>query len=241
MALSTLPSELRLRIYDYLPDIADGRSVAVTDASRLVPPICRTSRQIHQETIPIYAENTHFAIDTSEDSQEGASLLSSWLAALRPSGVRWPCGILREIGKRSRRVAMLDWHLSRGKGHAWDAALIASDIELIVSAMMVVASHPISAFDTEQSEAGKKRRREIWADMEENLFGLHANDGMLGIYLSRKHVSGPCTYRMYYDARVAPFPLNRAGPRLERISSSCSIPDCGPPRFTLRAALPVVE
>lgn len=88
MALSTLPSELRLRIYDYLPDIADGRSVAVTDASRLVPPICRTSRQIHQETIPIYAENTHFAIDTSEDSQEGASLLSSWLAALRPSGVR---------------------------------------------------------------------------------------------------------------------------------------------------------
>lgn len=88
MALSTLPPELRLRIYDYLPDVVDRRSVAITDAKGLMPSICRTSRQIHQETIPIYAENTHFTIDTSEDSREGASLLTRWLAALGPSGVR---------------------------------------------------------------------------------------------------------------------------------------------------------
>ncbi|RMX83533.1 hypothetical protein D0869_05242 [Hortaea werneckii] len=55
-------------------------------------------------------------------------------------------------------------------------ALNASDIELIVSAMMIVANHPISFFDTEQSEAGKMKRRETWVDMEEKLFGLHAND-----------------------------------------------------------------
>lgn len=55
-------------------------------------------------------------------------------------------------------------------------ALRASDIELIVSAMVIVANHPISAFDTEQSEAGKKKRRETWVNMEESLLGLHASD-----------------------------------------------------------------
>ncbi|RMY92859.1 hypothetical protein D0861_02268 [Hortaea werneckii] len=214
MALSTLPPELRLRIYDYLPDLAAGRSVAVTDASRLVPPICRASQQIHQETIPIYTENTRFTIDTSEDFQEGASLLSSWLAALRPSGLsrhwnalqptrwqghvgfyvklekgpgEWRCStgtypVARDMrGMRLESIELLR-HVVRQKVLSQASlrehqALMASDIELIVSAMIIVASHPISAFDTEQSEAGKKRRREIWADMEEKLFGLHANDG----------------------------------------------------------------
>ena len=222
MTLCTLPSELRLRIYDYVPDIADRRSVAVRDATRLVPSICRTSRQIHQETIPIYAENTHFTIDTSEDSQEGDNLLFSWLAALKSNGVRcitslqlsrhwdasqptrwqghvgfyvqlekgsgeWRCTtgtypMARDMrGMRLESIELLR-HVVRQKVLSQASlrdhqALIASDIKLIVSAMMIVASHPISAFDTEQSEAGKKRRREIWADMEEKLFGLHGNDG----------------------------------------------------------------
>lgn len=221
MALSTLPPELRLRIYDYLPDIADRRSVAISDVASLLPPVCQTSRQIHQETAPIYAENTHFTIDTSGDSKEGASLLFRWLAALGPSGVRkirslqlsrhwdasqptrwqghvgfyvrlekgpneWRCTtgtypVARDMrGMRLESVELLQYVvrqnvLSRASLRE-DQALNTSDIELIVSAMMIVANHPLSAFDTEQSEVGKKKRRETWGDMEEKLLELHAND-----------------------------------------------------------------
>ncbi|RMZ10295.1 hypothetical protein D0862_03299 [Hortaea werneckii] len=221
MALSALPPELRLRIYDYLPDIADRRTVAVKDPASFLPPLRRTSRQLHQETISIYAENTHFAIDTSEDSREGASLLTRWLAALGPSGVRkirslqlsrhWDASqptrwqghvgfyvrlekgcnesccttgtypVARDMrGMRLESVELLRYVvrqnvLSRASQRE-NQALNASDIELIVSAMVIVANHPISAFDTEQSEAGKKKRRETWVGMEEKLFELHAND-----------------------------------------------------------------
>ena len=49
-----------------------------------------------------------------------------------------------------------------------------SDVELIVQAMDILASHPISTFDTEQSEAGRKRRREVWSTMTRKLFALTA-------------------------------------------------------------------
>lgn len=47
-----------------------------------------------------------------------------------------------------------------------------SDVDFIVNAIDVVASHPISLFDTEQSEAGKQRRRMTWYSMEQKLLAL---------------------------------------------------------------------
>lgn len=49
------------------------------------------------------------------------------------------------------------------------------DVEFIVAAMEIVAAHPISTYDTDQSEAGRKRRREIWATMEGKLRALQAS------------------------------------------------------------------
>jgi hypothetical protein len=41
-----------------------------------------------------------------------------------------------------------------------------ADVEVFLRAMSIIASHPISTFDTEQSETGRKRRRETWDRME---------------------------------------------------------------------------
>ncbi|KAK5120039.1 hypothetical protein LTR85_007116 [Meristemomyces frigidus] len=51
-------------------------------------------------------------------------------------------------------------------------AFLCSDVELVIAAMEVVASHTISAFEPEQSDSGKERRHEIWADMERQLLAL---------------------------------------------------------------------
>jgi hypothetical protein len=46
------------------------------------------------------------------------------------------------------------------------------DVVFVLDTMNIVASHPISSFDTEQSEAGRRRRREIWDDMEGKLIAM---------------------------------------------------------------------
>jgi hypothetical protein len=46
------------------------------------------------------------------------------------------------------------------------------DVLFVLETMDIVASHPISSFDTEQSEAGRRRRRDIWSDMETKLSAL---------------------------------------------------------------------
>jgi len=47
-----------------------------------------------------------------------------------------------------------------------------ADVLFVLETMDIVASHPISSFDTEQSEAGRRRRRDIWTDMEAQLTAL---------------------------------------------------------------------
>ena len=47
-----------------------------------------------------------------------------------------------------------------------------ADVLFVLDTMDIVASHPISSFDTEQSEAGRRRRRDIWSDMETKLTAL---------------------------------------------------------------------
>lgn len=53
-----------------------------------------------------------------------------------------------------------------------ERGLEVEDVHFVVGAMDVVASHPISTFDTEQSEVGRQRRREGWHAMESKLWAL---------------------------------------------------------------------
>ena len=50
--------------------------------------------------------------------------------------------------------------------------LESGDVEFVVRAMEILAKHPISTFDTEQSEMGRRRRRETWMLMERKLWAL---------------------------------------------------------------------
>lgn len=67
----------------------------------------------------------------------------------------------RIVSRRLERISS-----TNGKG------LKVEDVWFVVSAMEVVASHPISTFDTEQSELGRQRRREGWCTMEAKLWAL---------------------------------------------------------------------
>lgn len=52
------------------------------------------------------------------------------------------------------------------------SGLKGEDVLFVLETMDIVASHPISSFDTEQSEAGRRRRRDIWNDMETKLSAM---------------------------------------------------------------------
>ena len=64
----------------------------------------------------------------------------------------------RVVVERLKRV--------QGKG------LEKADVLFVLEAMGIVASHPISSFDTEQNEAGRRRRRAVWEDMERKLSAM---------------------------------------------------------------------
>ncbi|RMY30486.1 hypothetical protein D0865_15239 [Hortaea werneckii] len=150
MALSALPPELRLRIYDYLPDIADR------------------SRHWDASQPTRWQGHVGFYVRLEKGSNEWRCTTGTYPVARDMRGMRLESvELLRYVVRQNV--------LSRASQRE-NQALNASDIELIVSAMMIVANHPISAFDGEQSEAGKMKRRETWVDMEEKLLGLHAND-----------------------------------------------------------------
>lgn len=53
-------------------------------------------------------------------------------------------------------------------------ALTKEHVEFVVAAMDIVASHPVSPFDVEQSDTGKVRRRETFGAMEGKLLALQA-------------------------------------------------------------------
>ena len=55
--------------------------------------------------------------------------------------------------------------------------LARNDVEFCVEAMDVVASHPISTFDLEQSEDGRRRRRLALEEMERVLLIVESAGG----------------------------------------------------------------
>lgn len=85
MSLLDLPAELRLRIYDYLPELCSSRPTV--NSVHTTPAICRTSRQLHYETVPIYARNSRFLIQTDASTSYGVDRTTLWLRALGPCGI----------------------------------------------------------------------------------------------------------------------------------------------------------
>jgi len=212
-----LPAEVRLRVYDFLPELASGRHEIVTLDTVLTPAICRVNKLLRRETLPLYAGNCHFAIQIDGAQVRDGNVISAWLEQLEPSGLksvtsvqlschwrvpqptrwqghvgfyvrlevlddRWQCTtgtypIVNDMrGMRSESVELLKHILDQHVGEVnvrEDRVLLPADVEAVARAMEIVASHPISAFDTEQSETGRKRRREIWLGMEQDLLGLN--------------------------------------------------------------------
>lgn len=212
MGLLELPTELRIHILEYLPELSYGRHETIGPYVRLTPAICRVSHTLRKEALPLYAKTSLFIIQTDDNNR-----VQVWLQALDDIALtkvenlqlsrhwqdkqptRWQGHIGFYI-----RLQLIDgtWNCTAGtypfandmRGmrlesidllrhivmqrlrppSAWAEMkrLTRSDVGFIIHAMDVVASHPISSFDTEQSEGGRQRRREIWATMERKLLAL---------------------------------------------------------------------
>ncbi|KAF7191881.1 hypothetical protein HII31_06926 [Pseudocercospora fuligena] len=85
MSLLSIPPELRLRIYDYLPDLQLNNLKNFSGHTSLTPPVSRTCHLLRQETIPIYASNSQFIFNIDDSStlwsrgtQIWAQLLSNY-------------------------------------------------------------------------------------------------------------------------------------------------------------------
>lgn len=216
MAFLDLPAELRLHILTYLPDFLPGRTETVGPNVRITPAICRTSRGLREEALPLYAKSASFSIQTDDNTRSPNSRMSSWLDALSPEALtcvhclqlsrhwqieqpsRWQghvgfyvrlqrfqaawsftagtYPIAKDVrGMRAESVELLRSILERrGVG---EKGLVRQDVELVVAAMEIVASHPIPAFDIEQSEDGRRRRRNVWDDMERGLADFEGGRG----------------------------------------------------------------
>ena len=218
MGLLELPAELRISIYEFLPDLAYGRTETIGPSVRLTPAICRVCRMLREEALPIYAKTSSFVIHVEPSPKNRAQI---WLQALGD----------RALNEVQDLHLSRDWNLgkpSRGQGHVgfylrlqqisqtWrcttgtyptahdirgmrlesvellhetvmqrlrhpsasggEIGLSRLDIQFLVEAMGVVATHPISSFDTEQTENGRKRRHAIWARMKGGLLALGQPD-----------------------------------------------------------------
>lgn len=229
MGLLELPAELRVQIFEYLPDLSYGRHETIGPNVRLTPAICRVSYSLRADTLPLYARTSAFIIQTDDNLHVSNNRVQLWLQALGDDAV---CEVQSlqlsrhwKIKQPSRwqghvgfyvRIQMVDkiWQCTAGtypiandiRGMRLESVellrdiviqrlthrtspngsmgcLTRLDVEFIVQAMDVVASHPISTFDTEQSEAGRKRRRGTWATMKQALDNLYAgaDDGQTSI------------------------------------------------------------
>lgn len=81
-SLLTLPPELRLRIYHFLPQLQPNRYETVTAYSKLTPSICRASCTLRRETLPIYASNSIFAVQLDDASLDWTARIATFLAGL---------------------------------------------------------------------------------------------------------------------------------------------------------------
>ncbi|KAK5134866.1 hypothetical protein LTR08_005956 [Meristemomyces frigidus] len=88
MALLALPAELRLHIYDFLPQLSPNQYETTSlDLTRQTPSICRASQQLRSETVPLYMANSEFAIQTNSTSRQEQNRALTWLHSLGTLGL----------------------------------------------------------------------------------------------------------------------------------------------------------
>lgn len=218
MGLLEIPTELRLHIFSYLPDLQYGRHEAIGPNVRLTPSVCRVNRLFRSETLPLYARTSAFIIHVDDNLEPSAAgtRVQVWLQALGAEGLSEVQSLQLsrhwQVGRPSRwhghvgfyvRLHVQDskWKVTAGtypiandvRGMRLESVdflqqvvrqrlaqiegrerkgLDTGDVTFVLETMQIVASHPISSFDTEQSEDGKRRRREIWSDMERKLSAM---------------------------------------------------------------------
>ncbi|KAK0264791.1 hypothetical protein B0A54_07670 [Friedmanniomyces endolithicus] len=85
MPLDTLPVELRLHVYEYLPELRINRHESVAPHTPLTPGICRASTWLRRETLPIYARNAHFGIQADDNAYPKGNRVQIWLSTLNDS------------------------------------------------------------------------------------------------------------------------------------------------------------
>ncbi|KAK4569934.1 hypothetical protein LTR86_002904 [Recurvomyces mirabilis] len=211
MSLLGLPAELRNAIYQYLEELQPGRHETVAPNVKLTPRICRASRWLRQETLPLYGD---------EDCYPEGDRISLWLETLgdaikhvrsfqisrhwnisQPTRYQGHVGFYLRMelighvwqmrggtypvvkdrsGMRMESVELLQYAVRENvlgflNGRERQQ-LHQLDIRYIASAMDLVALHPISTFDLQQSEAGRQGRRRIWSNMEEALMALRSHE-----------------------------------------------------------------
>ena len=246
-----VPTELRIHIFSYVPDLCYGRHETVGPNVRLTPAICRANHTLRRDALLLYAKTSFFIIQ-SDDScdrvhSSNETRVSIWLNTLgdralsyvenlqlsrhwklkQPSRWQGHVGFYVRLqlldkkwqvtagtypvahdirGMRAESVDLLRYLISQrlqsSSKVGSEMGLSRPDIEFITEAMDIVASHPISTFDTEssqagwqrprgwwdvapshttsaydmqQSEAGKQQRRGIWDEMEQQLLALQAS------------------------------------------------------------------
>jgi hypothetical protein len=88
MSFLSLPTELRLRIYDLLPELKKDRIETVTAySSCLTPAVCRTSTLLRRETLPIFAANSLFSFPIDDAPGLWARRVECWTQALGPAAI----------------------------------------------------------------------------------------------------------------------------------------------------------
>ena len=106
VGLLTLPAELRLRIYDYLPDLSKDKQLYIAAGNALTPHICRTSKLLREETIPLFACNANFSISLAANPNSGnwlTNAMTVWLDGLGDTG----------LIKMSKLILSRHWELSK--------------------------------------------------------------------------------------------------------------------------------
>ncbi|PPJ50444.1 hypothetical protein CBER1_05543 [Cercospora berteroae] len=85
MSLLTLPAELRLRIYDYLPDLQPNRIETLTAYSKLTPAISRVNTLLRHETLGIFTSSSSFTIAMDDGHHFWLKRLTIWMNSLSPT------------------------------------------------------------------------------------------------------------------------------------------------------------
>lgn len=85
MSLLTLPAELRLRIFEFLPELLPNVHRNILPHAKLTPPICRVNAILRRETLPIYATDSLFAVCIDDSPELWKHRIDCWISALGPA------------------------------------------------------------------------------------------------------------------------------------------------------------